>query len=80
MGFREDLLQAKASDNNSTTALIETYKPLLIHQSTIQGRLDEDLYQSLVVTLLRCIHAFRLDYTGNLNFVIDRLEDTQYNE
>ena len=55
MNFKEMLLQAKAG-----RALLEMYKPLLVKYAIINGRFDEDLYQELCITLLKCIQLFRM--------------------
>lgn len=54
------LLQAKASRESAIMALLEMYKPLLVKYAIINGRFDEDLYQELCITLLKCIQLFRM--------------------
>ena len=58
MNFKELLLQAKFGDRTATTELLMLYQPLLLKESIIDGILDEDLYQELRMTLLRCIRVF----------------------
>ena len=60
MNFKELLLQAKAGRETAMISILEMYKPLLIKNSIINGRFDEDLYQELCVVLLGCIHTFRV--------------------
>ena len=36
------------------------YRPLLIKNSIIDGSYDEDLFQELSITLLKCIIQFRV--------------------
>ena len=60
MDFKELLLQAKAGRETSMISILEMYKPLLIKNSIINGRFDEDLYQELCVILVSCIHTFRV--------------------
>ncbi|WP_251495096.1 helix-turn-helix domain-containing protein [Otoolea muris] len=60
MNFKEMLLQAKASRESAIMALLEMYKPLLVKYAIINGRFDEDLYQELCITLLKCIQLFRM--------------------
>ena len=55
MIFKELLLQAKAGRETAIVAIWEMYKPLLVRNSIINGRFDEDLYQELSSTLLKCI-------------------------
>ncbi|MCM1561441.1 MAG: helix-turn-helix domain-containing protein [Butyrivibrio sp.] len=58
MDFKELLLKAKAGQQEAIMALLEMYKPLLIKNAILAGKFDEDLYQELCVTFLRCIHIF----------------------
>lgn len=60
MIFKELLLQAKAGRETAIVAIWEMYKPLLVRNSIINGRFDEDLYQELSITLLKCIYMFRM--------------------
>lgn len=60
MNFKDTLFQAKARNEQAIITLLEMYQPLLSKTSIIQGRYDEDLYQELCITLLRCIEKFRL--------------------
>ena len=60
MNFKELLLSAKKGREAAIVSILEMYKPLLIKNSIINGRFDEDLYQELCVTLLSCIHSFQL--------------------
>lgn len=59
MNFKEILLQAKAGEDLAVIALLEMYKPLLIKGAIVAGRFDEDLYQELCITLIKCIKLFR---------------------
>ncbi len=59
MNFKEVLLNAKANDEESVCVLLEIYKPLLLKNAIINGRLDEDLYQELCITFLHCIELFK---------------------
>ena len=59
MNFKEMLLQAKSGREPAVIELLEMYKPLLVKYAIINGRFDEDLYQELVIEVLRCIQYFR---------------------
>lgn len=59
MNFKEVLLRAKAGQESAVIDLLEMYKPLLIKGAIISGRFDEDLYQELCITLIKCIRMFR---------------------
>ena len=60
MNFKELLLSAKKGREAAIVSILEMYKPLLIKNSIINGRFDEDLYQDLCVSLLGCIHSFQM--------------------
>lgn len=59
MIFEELLYRAKQGDKSAIEQIIELYRPLLIKHSLICGKFDEDLYQELVVELLKCIRYYR---------------------
>ena len=58
MNFKEVFLQAKTGQEGAMTLLLEMYKPLLIKYTIINGRFDEDLYQELCITFLKCVRLF----------------------
>ena len=60
MNFKELLLSAKKGREAAIVSILEMYKPLLIKNSIINGRFDEDLYQELCVSILSCIHSFQM--------------------
>lgn len=59
MEFDEILICAKQGDHTAIQQIIETYRPMLVHNSLINGRYDEDLYQELVAEVIKCIFYFR---------------------
>ena len=60
MNFERLLLKAKEGNADAVLKILEIYKPLLIKNSIVNGRFDEDLYQELVSTLLQCIQRFQI--------------------
>ena len=60
MDFMELLKQAKAGNEPAIAEILEMYQPLLIKNSIIDGSYDEDLFQELSITLLKCIIQFRV--------------------
>lgn len=60
MNFKELLLQAKKGSEAAVVTIFEMYRPLLIKNSIINGNFDEDLYQELSITLLKCIYMFQM--------------------
>ena len=60
MNFEAVLRLAGAGDQRATVTLLELYKPLLGRASIVNGKYDEDLYQELCMTFLRCVRLFRI--------------------
>ena len=60
MNFEDMLLRAKFGDEIALCWLLEKYKPLLIKNAIIEKRFDEDLYQELCITVVRCIETFKV--------------------
>lgn len=59
MKFEEILFRAKMADKSAMEQIIEMYRPLLIKNALVDGVFDEDLYQELVLEVLRCVRYFR---------------------
>ena len=59
MNFEEVLLRAKMGDHVATEQIVEMFRPLLIKNSLINGRFDEDLYQELRIEVLKCIRNYQ---------------------
>ena len=59
LNFEELLFLAQGSDEKATELILDMYRGLLIKNSIIRGRFDEDLYQELVVEVLKCINYFQ---------------------
>lgn len=60
MNFKNFLLQAKGGDKEAEENILMLYRPLLLKESIRGGIFDEDLYQELCITLIRCIRVFRI--------------------
>ena len=60
MTFEQMLRRAKGGDQEAVTSILLMYRPLLLKYAVINGRLDEDLYQELSITLVRAIELFRI--------------------
>lgn len=58
MSFEELLIYAKLGDEYAKRQLLVMYRPMLIKASLINKHLDEDLYQDLCLTLMKCIEQF----------------------
>lgn len=59
MNFKELMLQAKDGSMEAEEKILMLYKPLLLKESIQDGTFDEDLYQELCITLIKCIRIFR---------------------
>ena len=53
--FRELLIKAQAGDNEAMTDILEMYMPLINKHSYINGRLDEDLRQNILLEIVKSI-------------------------
>lgn len=60
MNFEELLVKAKEGNQDAVMQIVEMYKPALLKNSMIHNKFDEDLYQQLTGTVLRCIQAFQI--------------------
>lgn len=58
MTFREILIRAKLGDETAKLEILEKYKPMLIKNSILNGRFNEDLYQEQCLVLMKCINQF----------------------
>lgn len=59
MNFKELMLQARDGSMEAEGKILMLYKPLLLKESIQDGTFDEDLYQELCITLIKCIRIFR---------------------
>lgn len=60
MNFKNLLLQAKDGSKEAEENILMLYRPLLLKESIRSGVFDEDLYQELCITLIKCIRKFRI--------------------
>lgn len=58
MNFEEVLFRAQMGDQKAVLQILEMFRPLLIKNSLINGRFDEDLYQELSIEVLKCIRSY----------------------
>lgn len=59
MSFEEVLFQAQMGNQKAILQILEMFRPLLIKNSLVSGKFDEDLYQELRIEVLKCIRNFR---------------------
>lgn len=60
MDFEKLLLRAKRGEDKAIEEIFFLYRPLLIKRSINDNVFDEDLYQELSITLLKCIQKFHI--------------------
>ena len=60
MEFDELLFRVKMNDKQAIEQITEIYRPLIIKNALVNGIFDEDLYQELMVELLKCIRTFQV--------------------
>ena len=56
--FRELLVRAPAGDNEAMTDILEMYMPLINKHSFVNGKLDEDLRQNILLQIVKSIKKF----------------------
>lgn len=60
MKFEELLFRAKANNKQAVMQIVEMFRPLIIKNALVKGVFEEDLYQELMVELLKCIRTFQV--------------------
>ena len=58
--FRTTLLRAIKGDNEALADIMEMYMPLINSHSYVDGKLDEDLRQYILLHILKNISKFSL--------------------
>ena len=69
MDFEEILFRAKVGDTQAMEEIVEMYRPLLVKNALVNGVFDEDLYQELMIELLKCIRYFKKLDQGKLIYI-----------
>ena len=59
MEFEQILFQAKRGEIQAIDQILGMFRPMLIRNAMVNGTFDEDLYQELVMEVLRCIRCFK---------------------
>lgn len=57
--FRQLLEKAVAGDGRAFEELLDLYKPMLARYATVNGRLDEDLWQHISMQIARDLSDFK---------------------
>ena len=53
--FREILIRAQSGVNEAMTDILEMYMPLINKHSYVNGKLDEDLRQNILMEIVKSI-------------------------
>lgn len=56
--FKEIVIRAQAGDNEAMTDILEMYMPLINKHSFVNGKLDEDLRQNILLEIVKSIKKF----------------------
>ena len=60
--FRELLIRAISGDKKAIEEILCMYMPLINQYSVVDGRVDQDLKQSIMLHIILSIRRFRLEY------------------
>ena len=60
MSFEKFLFKAKNVDKDAQEEIFQMYLPFIIKNSMDANIFDEDLYQELSATLIKCIFKFQI--------------------
>lgn len=59
MEFEKLLAQAKQGEKGAVEKMLEMFQPMLLRNSLVNGRFDEELYQELLLEFFKCIRHFK---------------------
>lgn len=60
MEFEKILFRAQQGETQFIEQIIEMFRPMLVRNSLVNGWFDEDLYQELVIQMLKCIKLYMI--------------------
>ena len=60
MSFKELIIEAQKGNNEAMTEIIEMYMQVVIKNSYIDGRIDEDLRQEILLKIITNIGKFKV--------------------
>ena len=58
--LKDLIVKAQAGDNEAMTDILELYMPLINKHSFVNGKLDEDLRQNILLEIVKSIKKFVL--------------------
>lgn len=56
--LKDWIIKAQAGDNKAMTDILELYMPLINKHSFVNGKLDEDLRQNILLEIVKSIKKF----------------------
>ena len=56
--LKDWIVKAQAGDNKAMTDILELYMPLINKHSFVNGKLDEDLRQNILLEIVKSIKKF----------------------
>ena len=56
--LKDLIVKAQAGDNEAMTDILELYMPLINKHSFVNGKLDEDLRQNILLEIVKSIKKF----------------------
>lgn len=60
MNFKDLLICAKENQSFAVNQIHEMYKPILLKESVVNGIYDEDLYQEMCLSVIKCIEKIKI--------------------
>ena len=60
MDFRDLILEAQKGNNEAMTEILEMYIPVINKHSYVDGQIDEDLRQEILLKIITNIKNFRV--------------------
>ena len=60
MSFRDLIIEAQKGNNEAMTEILEMYMPVINKHSYVDGQIDEDLRQEILLKIITNIKNFRV--------------------
>ena len=60
MSFCDLFVRVRVGEEVAMEELLNMYKPMLVKYAIINGLFDENLYQELCITLVKCMRMYKV--------------------
>ena len=60
MSFCDLFVRVRVGEEVAMEELLNMYKPMLVKYAIINGMFDENLYQELCITLVKCMRMYKV--------------------